>query len=181
VGGPRLQALSSTEQKHLLTLKHHPTNRTTTTTATAPQPHPRQDHKLRIYSRDRDPKVCEAVRTAFRRWSERQAGWGRAQHSTPFKFRSGAAAAAGGGAGANGLEHARGVAGGRDEHARASKRARSLNFSDGPSAAAGAAGVGVQVLGVGGQVKQAVAAMQQQQQQQGSQSDQRMSHSPIPE
>ncbi|GBF87665.1 hypothetical protein Rsub_00376 [Raphidocelis subcapitata] len=85
--------------------------------------HNHQDHKLRIYCRDRDPRVCEALRAAFRRWSERQAGWGRAQHSTPFKFRSGAP-----GAGALGGGSDCGGGGRRDDGARASKRARSLNF-----------------------------------------------------
>jgi hypothetical protein len=128
-----------------------------TPAALPPPPPPKQDHKLRIYCRNRDPRVCAAVRSAFRRWSERQAGWGRAQHSTPFKFRSAHGAGAGGG----------GLAGGRggcDENgARASKRARSLNFGGGGGGGDGAAAA-----------KAALAPSQQR-------GDQRPSHSPIPE
>ncbi|KAI8471968.1 MAG: hypothetical protein J3K34DRAFT_220944 [Monoraphidium minutum] len=83
--------------------------------------HNHQDHKLRIFCRNRDPRTCEALRAAFRRWSERQAGWGKQQHSTPFKFKA-APGAGGGGSG--------GASGGGGE-ARANKRARSLTFGDG--------------------------------------------------
>ncbi|KIY94337.1 hypothetical protein MNEG_13624 [Monoraphidium neglectum] len=126
--------------------------------------HNHQDHKLRIFCRDRDPRTCEALRAAFRRWSERQAGWGRQQHSTPFKFKT---AARGGGGAANGGASANGGGG----EGRASKRARSLTFSD---------------LNGGGGSGGGSSGGSQQQQQQARQlaaagADQRLFHSPIPE
>lgn len=96
-----------------------------------------QDHKLRIYCRDRDPRTCEALRAAFRRWSERQAGWGKQQHSTPFKFK----AAPRGAAGDDGCD----VGGGAEQ--RAPKRARALTFGEGGGGqAAGGAGAGARQL-----------------------------------
>lgn len=118
-----------------------------------------QDHKLRIYCKQRDPRVCAALRIAFRRWSERQAGWGKAQHSTPFKFRTGRGTN-GGGAGDNGDAGGGGRSVDNGEGGRATKRARSLNFGEG-----------------GG----SQPSRQTQQQQQQPPSDNRMVYSPIPE
>jgi hypothetical protein len=140
-----------------------------------------QDHKLRIFCRDRDPKVCEALRAAFRRWSERQAGWGKAQHSTPFKFRSAHGAAAGGGgpgAAARGGAGGGDGSGGRGEGVRASKRARSLNFSDnGAPPPAVVQQQQPQQQHAGQPPKQPALAAQQAAQH----VDQRLFHSPIPE
>lgn len=128
--------------------------------------HNHQDHKLRVYCRDRCPRKCEALREAFRRWSSRQAGWGgAAQHSTPFKFRSapqaatGAAAAPaiamamGGGGRSAAAALAPAVALSQQQQpqqmqmqpmhppaagdARANKRARALDFGAGPNGGGG--------------------------------------------
>ena len=147
-----------------------------------------QDHKVRVYCRDRDPKKCAALRDAFRRWSARQAGWGRAQHSTPFKFRdgagargaAGAAGAAGGGVAGGGVAGAGGGGaagaaaggggGGGGAAPRAAKRARSLNFGA-VEPLARASGVGG---GGGGAVNGDGGGG-------GGGGSQRLSHSPIPE
>ena len=46
-----------------------------------------QEQSLRIYSRDRDPRVCDALEEAFMAWKDRYMGKEQRMSMTPFKAR----------------------------------------------------------------------------------------------